>query len=107
MQLEPGMRVRCKDAGRNVSIVTGGEYHIRSVANLGDEVFLNEVPRMMYSAWRFKPVVRVKAPTSRLSNLEYMVDRAVAAFKAMTPEQQQAEQLKQRESWARGEMGNW
>lgn len=101
MKLEPGMRVRCVDDECNwCTLVKGAEYVVSDVGQFYVRV---EGSDFQWLRSRFKPVVRVKAPTSRLSNLEHMVERALAWFETLTPVEKEAHRQAQRESWARGE----
>lgn len=102
--LDPGMRVRCVE-GSGVSgypgrVLTGTEYIVER--HQDGMIWVNG---NQWYEWRFKPVVRVKAPCIRTGQaFDLLVQRAVAAFEAMTPEQQVAHWGAQRESWVRGEM---
>lgn len=99
MRLEPGMRVRCVDAGSNCLIVTGRDYVVAARQN--DMVRVNQWG-VWYPIERFKPIVRVKAQC--VPTLDLLMKRAVTAFNAMTPEQQETHRQEQRLSWVRGEM---
>ncbi len=102
MQLEPGMRVRCVDAGLNHGIVTGSEYVVawateREVFVMGD--------RIPYHRERFRPVVRVKAPLVYTGKAFDNRDaRAVEMFGRLPPEIQAAHRDEQRRSWVHGEL---
>lgn len=60
MVLEPEMRVRCVMGGCSTGLIVGGEYVVRKVTHMGTVVQLKGMP-IAYSAYRFKPVIRVKA----------------------------------------------
>lgn len=99
------MRVRCvNDTGvvhKHPRLTRGKEYDATEPFSTVGNSFVKIVDDAgIKSAWlvdRFKPVVRVKATC--VPSLSVLVMRA-----RMTPEQQQAMQVAQRESWVRGEM---
>jgi hypothetical protein len=66
MRLEPGMRVRCVDAEWHTELTDGSEYIVAGTfeaCGIG-RVRLQGHP-LAYYARRFKPILRVKAPTRR------------------------------------------
>jgi hypothetical protein len=65
MKLEPGMRVRC--VRENFDLLEGGEYTVSEMWASGTWIKLNEVSGG-WLASRFKPVVRVKAPSRVLGS---------------------------------------
>ncbi|WP_448043761.1 hypothetical protein [Bradyrhizobium liaoningense] len=73
IQLEPGMRVRCVDAGGcEGGLYDGNDYTIDWVGMMGDMrvVLLKEIAKSgHYLARRFKPIIRVKAPSRRVISL--------------------------------------
>lgn len=64
MQLEPGMRVRCVASGGNRGITNGHNYIVSDVHEDGVFVRLRR-DNVWYMHHRFKPIVRVKAPTRK------------------------------------------
>jgi hypothetical protein len=100
MKLEPGMRVRCV-LGASTFLTIGKEYLIEKVSLRYAWVVDDSGKRGNWLVYRFKPVVRVKAKC--VPSLDLILKRSAVAFKPMTPEQQQAMQNAQRESWVRGE----
>jgi hypothetical protein len=111
MNLEQGMRVRCvNNDGVSLRLKLSSEYEVDCLRrnSFGDFVVMVGVPGH-WKAGRFKPVVRVKAPsihTGRAAvSFEQMVARACKWFDNLTPEQQAEHREAQRQSWARGEAG--
>jgi hypothetical protein len=106
IQLKPGMRVRCVNAGGVIGRkIRVGEEYVTRVADCWkpeQRIALVGVVGVFYPH-RFKPIVRVKAPY--IPSLDLMIRRAVAAVEAMTPAQRAEMHQAQRESWVRGEMG--
>lgn len=66
--LEPGMRVRCIRADHYAEALTlGASYTVLDFDScVGASVQLSEKPGYHFFPDRFKPIVRVKAPTSRV-----------------------------------------
>jgi hypothetical protein len=72
MKLEPGMRVRCVDAYPNRHICVGGNYRVAEID--GGMVKVENLANW-YADYRFKPVIRVKAPTRKEpSSTERLLD---------------------------------
>lgn len=71
IELKPGMRVRCVDAYAT-RLREGREYTVEST--IGDYVSVVGGARY-WRAGRFKPVIRVKAPTRKEpSSTEWLLD---------------------------------
>lgn len=109
MNLEPGMRVRCVDAGSCGGLTNGTEYRVleprRDAPSALVRVTGGTLPATgaTYYTNRFKPIVRVKAKCVR--SIDLKIKAAVAWFAALSPDQQAAHVEVQRQSWVRGEMG--
>lgn len=107
MKLTAGMRARCVhnliDSGAATPRLTvGKEYGILGNDGICITVRDDFGDVCPWYAWRFKPVIRVKAPCK--PSLDILMERFVAKFNAMSPEDQEAHLRTQRESWVRGEV---
>lgn len=72
MELEPGMRVRCVDACAT-RLREGREYTVEST--MGDYISVVGGARCYWHYSRFKPIIRVKAPTRKEpSSTERLLD---------------------------------
>lgn len=72
MELEPGTRVRCVDAYGSL-LQKGCDYVVEYAT--GDEVYLKDDRGFPYRRDRFKPVIRVNAPTRKEpSSTELLLD---------------------------------